>query len=269
MKTTPGKKIKSNTVVEPYKRYRDEGMHIVVGCVHVPFENKRIVEGITNLIKDSGSKIQGFHIIGDFLDMNSLSSHDLGRVPIKGVSLGMEYRRGNEILEAFDKVLPKSARKTYLYGNHEDRYFRHVADIDNSRYSDALLSPTQGLKLKERGYEVKENWKEDFVNLGKLQLIHGEFCTQTPARTHLQRYKASVMFAHTHRADAHYDGNMAAFNIGWLGDKNAPAFNYVSRLTKMSWINGFGIVHIDRDGYFHSQIVTAFNNRFFYNGIQY
>lgn len=257
-------------VAEPYKRYRDEGMHIVVGCVHVPFENKRIVEGISKLIKDCGDKIAGFHIIGDFLDMNSLSTHDMNRVPIKGVTLGLEYKRGNEILDMLTEGLPAGVRKTYLYGNHEDRYFRHLNDINNNKYSDALIGPTEGLKLKARGFDVKENWKEDFVQLGnKLQLIHGEFCTQTPARTHLQRYKASVMFAHTHRADAHYDGNMAAFNIGWLGNKEAPAFNYVSRLTKMSWINGFGIVHIDRDGFYHGQIVTAYSNRFFYNGVQY
>lgn len=256
-------------VKSDYKRYKDEGMHIVLGCMHVPFHNKKIVNGICNLIKDNRDHIEGLHIIGDFLDMNSLSAHDKDRVPIKGVSLGMEYHTGNQILDELTKNLKKDARKTFLYGNHEDRYWRHIADVNNSKYSDALLSPTQGLKLKERGFEVKENWKEDYTGLGKLQLIHGEFCTQTPARTHLQRYKQGVMFAHTHRADVHYDGNMAAFNIGWLGDKNAAAFNYVSRLTKMSWINGFGIVHIDRDGFYHGQIVTAFNNRFFFNGKEY
>lgn len=252
---------------KPTRRYRDEGgMHVVLGCVHVPFENKGIVAGVEKFLKANKEKIVGVHLIGDFIDMNSLSFYDKDRAPIKGITLGAEYRAGNNLLDRLTKVVAKDTRLTYLYGNHEDRFWRHISTVANSKYSDALLSPTQGLHLKDRGFEVKEDWKEDFVQVGKLQLIHGEFCTQTPARTHLQRYKSGVMFAHTHRADVHYDGNMAAYNIGWLGDKTAPAFSYASRLQKMSWINGFGIVHIDRDGFYHGQIVTAYNNHFFYNG---
>lgn len=246
------------------------GMHIIQGCVHVPFHNKKMQEGVMNLIKDLGSKVKGFHLIGDILDMNSLSAHDNNKLPIPGITLGYEYKEGNKFLDAYDQIIPKDAVKTYLYGNHEDRWNRHVSDVNNAKYADAVPSPREALKLEERGYIVKDNWKEDYFVLGKdLQMIHGEFCTKYPARTHVDRMKASVIFAHTHRIDINYDGEKAGFNIGWGGDTNAQAFNYVSRLTKMNWINGFAIVHIDNRGNYFTQVIPVFHNEFYYNGSRY
>lgn len=252
------------------KKQSRVGMHIVLGCSHVPFQNKRMQEGIINLIEDLGNKIKGFHLIGDILDMNSLSAHEPNKVPLPGITLGYEYAEGNKYLDSFEAVLPKNVDKTYIYGNHEDRYRRHISDINNSKYADALMSPRQALNLDARGYLVKDNWKEDYVFLGEhLQLIHGEFCTKYPARTHVDRMKASVMFAHTHRIDINYDGEKAGFNIGWGGDAEAPAFSYVSRLTKMNWINGFAIVHVDENGNYFTQVIPVFHDEFWYNGKRY
>lgn len=246
------------------------GMHIVSGCWHVPFQNKRMQKGLLQLIEDLGNKVKGFHLIGDVLDVNSLSAHEPNKVPMKGITLGYEYREGNKFLDEFEQVLPKDVEKTFIWGNHENRWTRHVADINISKYADALPSPTEALHLNERGYKVYENWKEDYHFLGKdLQLIHGEFCSKYPARTHVDRMKASVMFAHTHRIDINYDGEKAGFNIGWGGDVNSEAFNYVSRLTKMNWINGFALVHIDEKGNYFTQVIPVFNNEFWYNGKKY
>lgn len=246
------------------------GMHIISGCWHVPFQNKRMQQGLIDLIKDLGNKVKGFHLIGDVLDLNSLSAHEPNKVPMKGITLGYEYKEGNKFLDAFEAVLPKNTEKTFIYGNHEDRMRRHVSDINISKYSDALPTPEQALHLKERGYNVYTNWKEDYHFLGNdLQLIHGEFCSKYPARTHVDRMKASVMFAHTHRIDINYDGEKAGFNIGWGGDVNSEAFNYVSRLTKMNWINGFALVHIDEKGNYFTQVIPVFNNEFWYNGKKY
>lgn len=251
------------------KSHQQQGLHIVLGCAHIPFENKTLLNGIVNFIKELGDKVSGFHIIGDYLDLNSLSFHDKGLVPIPGITLGFEYQKGNEWLDKFESVLNPNAEKTYIYGNHEDRYLRHIHSSDNSKYADALLSPKKGLKLEERGFKVYERWKDDFHQIGKLELLHGEYCTATPAKTHLQRIKKSCMFAHTHRVDIHYDGNNAAFNIGSAADFTAEAFNYAGRLTKMNWLNGFGLVQVDSYGYFHGQVITAINGKFWYNGKEF
>jgi len=253
-----------------HPKSKSVGIHIVSGCQHVPFQNKKMQEGLLELIKDLGSKVKGFHLIGDTLDLNSLSAHEPNKVPLEGITLGYEYKEGNKYLDSFEAVLPKNIEKTYIYGNHEDRWRRHISDINNSKYADALPSPKDALKLEDRNYKVYTNWKEDFHLLGNsLQLIHGEFCTKYPARTHVDRMKSSVMFAHTHRIDINYDGEKAGFNIGWGGNPEAPAFNYVSRLTKMNWINGFALVHIDENGNFFTQVIPVFHNHFWYNGKRY
>jgi hypothetical protein len=262
-------KFEESWIKQP-KKDTKVGIHIIAGCQHVPFQNRKMQAGLIQLIKDLGDKVKGFHLIGDTLDLNSLSAHEPNKVPLEGITLGYEYKEGNRYLDSFDKVLPNNIEKTYIWGNHEDRWRRHISDINNSKYASALPSPTEALSLEERGYKVYDNWKEDYHLLGKhLQLIHGEFCTRYPARTHMDRMKTSVMFAHTHRIDISYDGEKAGFNIGWGGDPEAPAFSYVSRLTKMNWINGFALVHIDENGNFFTQVMPVYHNKFWYNGVAY
>lgn len=245
------------------------GMHIVIGCLHVPFENKKLVKALGKFISDHKENIAGFHIIGDFLDLRSLSFHDRGKIPMYGITLGYEYKKGNEILDYFDSVLPSNVKKSYIYGNHEDRHTRLGSIADVNQYIDALPSPKEALRLEQRGYLVKDNWKEHYIQIGKLQLMHGIFCTSTPAKTHLNRIKTSVMFAHTHRIDSYYETNHGAFNIGCMAEIDSDAFTYLSRVERLNWRNGIGLVHLREDGHFQADIINCQDNTFFYAGQQY
>ena len=92
-----------------------EGMHILMGCNHVPFHNKRLHSGIRRMMMDHQDKIKGFHLLGDFADINTLSSHDKGRfTAVPGLTLDDEYAACNEELDMFEQVIPKGAWKTYL-----------------------------------------------------------------------------------------------------------------------------------------------------------
>ena len=249
-------------------------MHIVLGCVHAPFHNAKMMDGVVKLINKYKDQLAGFHLIGDFLDLNSLSAHDVGRSPINidgdPINLTWEYRESNKLLNKFDRVLPKQVKKYFIYGNHEDRFFRHLATIDQSKYGDELTSPTRGLKLKERGYKVYEDYKNDYYYIGKhLQIFHGYYHGVTPAKQTLDKLKVSCMFAHSHRANIHYQNDMIAFNIGWGGDKTQPVFNYAPRPMKDAWINGFGVVFTDKKGGYHGQVVTAYDGNFYFNGKEY
>lgn len=260
-------KIKSEKEVE--NDNYSEGIHLVISCIHVPFENKKLVNGILKFIENYKSKIKGFHLIGDFIDMRSLAFQEKGNVPIPGLTLGYEYKKGNELLDRFDQKLPKNIEKSYIWGNHEDRFSRLKNSSESVQYMDALPSPTQALKLKDRGYNVKENWKEDYIQLGKIQLIHGIFCSATPAKKHLNIMKHSVMFGHSHRIDTYYENNNGAFNIGCLADIDSNGFKYLSRIERMNWKNGFGLIHLDNDGNFQADVIHALNGSFYYGGEKY
>jgi hypothetical protein len=256
------KSVKPTNLIKP-------GIHLVIGCVHVPFQNKELVGKLLKFINDYKTEIAGFHIIGDFLDMRSLSTHDNDSIGIPGIDLKYEYKAGNEVLDLFDSALPKGCIKTYLWGNHEDRYNRFTSLKATAEYAKSIPSPTEALKLQHRGYIVKDNWKEDSINLGYIELTHGFYCNATPAKKHLGVLKNNVMFAHTHRIDTYYESKHGSFNIGFLGDKFSKGFDYAPRIVKMNWMNGFGLIHMDSSGKFQADVIHCQDNSFFYAGKKY
>jgi len=254
---------------EAFPINHDTGLHLIFPDVHVPFENIELLTNILKFMEDYSSKIKGFTILGDFLDMLALSKHEMNQVPMEGYSLGVEYEQGNQWLDLFDDTLQGNCKKNFLYGNHEARYFSHFKDINNSVFADVTPNPTKGLRLEERGYNVFEDWKEDYVQLGKLQIIHGFYLGVNPCRQHLTRMKCSSMFGHSHRISSYFEGDQASFNIGCLCDINSPGFAYASRYEKMNWQNGFALVNIDEIGNFQVEQITCINNKFSYAGKSY
>lgn len=245
------------------------GLHIILGCCHIPFHNKTIFKGIYSLLEDLGDEVKGFHLAGDFLDLNSLSSHDRGRfTAIPGLTLNQEYTAGNEVLDIFDSLLPKDIEKSFLFGNHCARALKYNADMQNAKTP--VQTPTGALKLYERGYNVHEKWDQDMIQLGDhLHILHGIYWNQYATKKHLDVFRKSCLFYHTHRIQSYVEGHHAAFNGGFLGDINSPAFNYASMGMKSQWQNGFNIVYISDNGnFFMNQIIVA-NNKFVYNGKQY
>lgn len=250
------------------KLKKQEGLHVVAGCIHFPAVNKVFFEAFLKFLEDNKKELRGIHLIGDILDCKSLSQHDKGQV--SDTTLEAEYRESNIYLDKLDAVLPDGIEKNYIWGNHEERYTRALKNVDLAKFGRALLSPTAGGKFIERGYTVQEDYMNAKIQLGKyLDLIHGQYITANACKKHLDVYKKSIMFAHTHKAGAHYDSDKASFNIGWMGDKNHPAFNYCSRVTKEGWQNGFAVVNIDSEGFYHVQLIQYYNNRFFYGGKEY
>lgn len=247
-----------------------KGMHILLGCNHVPFHHVQLHKGIQELIKDYHSDIKGFHLMGDFMDINTLSSHDRGRfTAVPGLTLDQEYQAGNELLDEFDAILPDDCWKTYLYGNHEDRHNRWMKDMQNAKTP--LDSPEEALELWQRGYQVKTDWSHDYFTLGRdFDIFHGIYFSIHCAKAHLDKLRRSCAFVHTHRVQNYREGNMAAFNIGSCADYTSKAFSYASRPMKAQWSNGFAINMIDSHGISHiQQIVPDEDGHFYFGGKMY
>jgi len=247
-----------------------EGMHILMGCNHVPFHNKRLHSGIRRMMMDHQDKIKGFHLLGDFADINTLSSHDKGRfTAVPGLTRGDEYAACNEELDMFEQVIPKGAWKTYLYGNHEDRHNRWMGNMDNAKTP--LVAPREGMDLVNRGYQVKNKWSQDYFTLGNdFEIFHGIYFSIHNAKAHLDKLRTSCAYVHTHRIQNYREGKMAAFNIGACADFTSPAFNYATRPMKAQWANGFAINMIDHKGNSNiTQINVNTDGTFWFGGIHY
>lgn len=262
-------KKKSRTLTAPSLKDQ-EGMHVVLGCNHVPFHNKTLHEGIREFLRDFKKDIKGFHLIGDFADLNTLSSHDKGKfTAVPGLTLDKEYKTCNDELDKFDSVLPQDCWKTYLYGNHEDRYNRWMKGMDNAKTP--LKSPEDALDLWNRGYQVKTSWSQDFFTLGShLDIFHGIYFSIHSAKAHMDKLRGSCMYVHTHRTQTYVEGDTASFNIGACADFKSAAFGYASRAMKSQWSNGFAVVMIDSNGRFYTtQVMVDKEGHFYFAGKKY
>jgi predicted phosphodiesterase len=242
---------------------------LVLPDYHVPFHNAVIHKKICKLIKEF--KPYGIVILGDFLDMYSLAIWNNGSLgKLDGWTLSKEYKDGKAVLAELEAVLPSGSKRHFIYGNHEDRYRRWLEAGDNAKVGKELISPEDALGLREKKYVVHTNWKDDAVTLGEhLDVIHGQYCVQHPAKKHLEVFQRSVMFGHTHRFDAVVIGKRGAYNIGFLGDKKSHGFDYRPRVDRMNWVNGFAIVHIDDKGDYFAQPISCVGNKFIANGKVY
>lgn len=259
----------AETIVLDFSKKNDKittpGLYIVLPCVHVPFHNKEFWGALLKYIRCNNNYIEGILIIGDFMDMNSLSAHDKNSVPIQGITLDFEYAQGNKALDELDEAMGrKNYEKFYLFGNHEDRYFRTMKDINNFKYGSSLLSPMDGLRLKQRGYKILSDWKNDSIKVGThLELVHGEYISLNSAKKHIDTYRKSIVYAHTHRISSYLEGQTAGYNIGFMGDIQSPAFGYATRGMKTSWNNGFAIIHLNHNMFFNVQQIIWYDNSFY------
>lgn len=254
---------------QPKNEFTTPGTYLVLGCIHVPGHNKAMINGITDLMIDKRNSIEGLMLIGDFLDLNSLSGHDIGKfTALPGLTLDDEYEYGREVLKQLTGPLKTGAEKVFMYGNHEDRFNRFMSNMQAAKAP--ISSPRKALKLAENGFHVFENWKSDYVKLGShLELIHGQYFNTHCAKQHIDRFRGSVMFAHTHRVQTYIEGATGGFNIGWGGDIDSPLFNYAERGTKSQWCNGFALVTIDEKGDYFVQQVICYKNKFYVDGKSY
>lgn len=247
---------------------------VILPDVHRPFHDKELWSKVLKLLVEMRPYLNGLVIAGDYLDLFALGSYNADSVELlKYADLSEEYADGlqglNEIKEALGPKY-KDVEKVFIYGNHEDRYFREMAKGDNSKYGSALQNPKDALRLDKLGYTVFEDWKDDYYTIGEhLDVFHGVFTNQHAAHKHLKQSGRSCMFGHTHRIQSFREGDKAGFNIGTLCDLKSVGFKYMPRLQRQIWANGFAIVDIDRNGYFYVQQVTCFDGGFVANGKLY
>jgi hypothetical protein len=124
----------------------DTKIHLILGCVHIPFHNRVVLNKILQLINNNKNNIGSINLIGDFADINSCSKYDKGKLPIvQGLTIQKEYEEIKDILYTLCNIVnTKQVDINYLYGNHEGRIFNYNSDIQNSKTP--ILTPKEKFK---------------------------------------------------------------------------------------------------------------------------
>jgi predicted phosphodiesterase len=239
--------------------------NIILGCIHIPFHDKFILNKINQFIQQEKSNISRLILLGDFLDLNSLSFFNRGQTPLLGINLGYEYNEGLKVIEEFNSILAPETKKIFMIGNHEDRYYKNIKEIEKSKYGKAFLDPIAALKLKETGWQIMTDYKNDYYKIKNIQLLHGEYWNEYASRKHSLLTQQNIMFAHTHRIQQITLGNITGYNIGCLLDFNSEVFDYAGRIRRSQWNKGFGIItETEKESFV--QIIEIKNKSFIFNG---
>ena len=250
---------------KPVSRTIPNGRHLCISDLHIPYVDQELMLKLVRMIKDN--KFVGLHILGDYLDLSSLSKYDLLKLN-KGVTLAEEYIIGNFWLDVLCEYLDKDAYKSYIAGNHELRFNKYMQNSEAAKLGKALISTKDGLQLKNRGFIVVEDYPDGYIQLGDIQLIHGIYLNSNHPKTHIQKLRSSCMYGHTHQQLTYSENGLTAYNIGFLANKTAPIFSYSNRFEKANWKEGFAVINY-HDGKTFVEVVECKNGSFYYNGVLY
>lgn len=214
---------------------------IIMGCIHVPFQNKWLLDGVFKLMSDE--KFDGIILAGDVIDMVSLARQNVGKD--SPYTLWEEYLEAAKLRKQIDQLMEDGSEKIWLNGNHEDRIYRFLEMSENKKLGSALIGIDKGVGLTENSWKYLANWKEDKVTINDCDIKHGQYLGKHPCVKHCDvssRIGRDVMFFHSHRFGFYSNGIRKAWNLGMLGDIDSDGFKYVSSDSRQEWGNGFGVL---------------------------
>lgn len=249
------------------ERSEDVEMWSVIGCVHVPFHNKKLWAKYLTWLSEHKTRLTGLVINGDFLDLYNLSHYDAGKLPLDGITLRDEYEAGYEAILQLKQAAGREWnrwQKVFNYGNHENRFYKKLSSPDFFKLG--IIAPHEGLKLDEHGFQVQTDYQNGLVQIGSVDVYHGKHTAKNAAQSALNDQPTrSHIFNHTHRIGYAENESQTSINIGWMGDANSPVFNYADRFEKSKWQNAFGVINVFEDTYV-TNTIRVHNDRFMFDG---
>lgn len=239
--------------------------YVVVSDVHVPYHSQQCTDAVAEFMADV--RPHGIVIAGDFLDLLELSRHSAqSLLKLEGKRVSTTFAEANALLDQWQHAAgPQCEDNHFIDGNHEDRIARWLAAGDNGVWAgDDSVSIEGRLKLRARGFTYHAGYPSAGVMIGKLWITHGRFCNKFHASKHLDFYRHSIMYGHTHQPMVHYasslNGQQVAIGLGHLADPDSEAMSYAARPN--AWCNGFAVVHVRPDGAFNAQPINFWDGQF-------
>jgi hypothetical protein len=209
-------------------------------------------------------KPNGYFTMGDEGEWTSVSPWKRKRrkrppVAVTLDRLDADMRAVTGGMDQIDAVLHEVGckRKVFIEGNHEV-WVDNMIEEWQEELGDAMrpdLNLRDMLGLKDRGYAFAPHG--DYVRLGKLYVYHGgHFGGVSHARAHLLGLGSSVMYAHHHGQQQDSHGGFSAqkhkaWCIGMLAQGRKPFM----KGKPTNWSHNFAIVHVEKDGSFHVEVV--------------
>lgn len=238
---------------------------LLIPDVHDPYVNESSWKSMLKAVNYGTSAVRAV-ILGDFGDYRSVKSHKDRSVNKSFLAdeIKSSRRRLKELSTYFSDI-------TYVFGNHEDRVERYIAE--NAPKLDGLIDLPDALGLRE----LDVNWVRygESVKLGKINITHDVGSAGRNAhRNASQIYRASAILGHTHMMEYSVEGTVndspvVSAMLGWLGSDEA-AKEYKHRAAQRAhWTQGFGLGYMNRQGLVWVVPVPIVNGACIVNGRQF
>lgn len=204
--------------------------------------------------------------LGDFQDCYCVSQYT--KTPELNFNLlSEELAEGKELMNDIARV-SRAQSVVFLEGNHE----RRISNYINS-YGAKLggIYSTRGILGVPARWKYYTYGQSNHHRCGDWVATHGSICNKYVASAMLDKYKANVIFGHTHRLQTYQSSNFAgdtltALTCGWLGDK-ALAAEYIHNVPDAAHAIALG--YWTRKGKGHVQLIPIVNYEAVFNGVLY
>lgn len=232
---------------------------VVLPDVHLTTKVPNEYKLVKKFIKDY--KPDEVIILGDFMEVGSLSSYDLCKKrKIEGKRYEQEIVVANKEL---DWLVDHVKKVSYLEGNHENRVIRYLESYPELK---GILELPKKLKLNEKS--ISWHPLNTIIKRGKLYLTHGVYYGKYFAKKTVDDYGCSIIVGHTHRFQVHtiypkmQKYPQICYGLGCLGDTD-PSYK---KNCPTGHLNQFATVEIGHKGYFNVYPINIINNSFRYGG---
>ena len=211
--------------------------------------------------------------LGDHLDCaGTFSAHQRSYTNELAESYEEDITQANALIDLVMQAAP-NARHHYLEGNHEAHVERWAArnfpSFRDARLVVERLGPEGVLRLRERDiayYRRSESYQDlpipGTIKLGKCYFTHGISHSKHATTTHVERFGASVVHGHTHRAAAVIQRTVESVSIGsWCPGTLAKLQPLYKHTSPTDWSHGYMVQFVDaKTGKFVSFCVPIFGD---------
>lgn len=219
--------------------------YLILSDLHYPYHCRKYVKLATKIIKEL--RVDGLVQLGDAIDAFQISTYS--KDPARRNFLADDIDEYKLQLNEWARHLKSGAQIHLLCGNHENRLQKFVASHCRDLHGLVPDWPTLlGIDLRNKSGRHKWYWhpysKWDSCKIGDCVLLHGFYFNQHVAATCLQKYRSSIIFGHTHRLQAVYDGQNFAISLGHGSNESETAH----QPTPTGWEQAMALLHVDNKG---------------------
>jgi hypothetical protein len=237
---------------------------IVLPDMQVPYEDRKSLHAVEKYM--AAHRFDGYLNIGDFLDFDCISSHNLNNLrAVEGKRILADYDHANRILDRHQAIVRKNnpkARFVLLEGNHEQRMDRY---LDANPQMEGMMEVDLNLRLDQRGIRYVKSWsKGEHFTIGKANFTHGQYTNQYHASKMVNAYGENVFYGHTHDVQCMpkvlkgADKTIVGQSLGCLCEYE---LSYMKGRPS-NWQQAFAIFQFLPDGFFTYDVRRIFKHRF-------